>query len=227
VSAETDTGRVTARSEQAAETRQRLLEAAIELFSEQNFDDVAVADIARSAGVAHGLLFHYFGNKRGIYLESMRAGADQMSANFELRPGVPPGRQIRDALKKHFEYLAAHRGFALRLVLAGRGVDPEAWEVFESRRRNAVAWLLELLEIEPTGDAMRMMGRAFAGAIDATAAHWLESGQPFNVDAVVESLIHIAVAAVRAAARLDPNVEGTEDIEAILFSDNAFEGVDD
>ncbi|OJZ64107.1 hypothetical protein BRW65_29200 [Mycobacterium paraffinicum] len=197
------------------------------MFSEKSFDDVAVADIARSAGVAHGLLFHYFGNKRGIYLESMRVGADQMSANFKLRPGVPPGRQIREALKKHFEYLAAHRGLALRLVLAGRGVDPEAWEVFESRRRDSVAAILEILGIDPTGDAMRMLGRAFAGAIDATAVHWLESGQPFDVDAVVESLMHIAVAAVHAAARLDPNVEGAEGVDAILFSDNAFDGIDD
>jgi AcrR family transcriptional regulator len=217
---------MTARAEQAAETRRRLLEAAVELFSERNFDDVAAADIARSVGVAHGLLFHYFGSKRGIYLEAMRVAADQMSSNFTPRPGVPPGRQVREALKKHFEYLAAHRGFALRLVLAGRGVDPEAWEVFEARRRHAVEWLLQLLDIDPAGDAMRMMGRAFAGAVDSTAVHWLESGQPFDVDAVVDSLAHIALAAIRAAAQLDPTLD-CDAVEAILLSDRTSESVDD
>lgn len=190
----------------------------MELFSEQNFDDVVVADIARSIGVAHGLLFHYFGNKRGIYIECMREAADQMVANFMSRPGPAPGRQIREALKAHFKYLAEHRGFALRLVLAGRGIDAEAWEVFESRRLYAVAWLLELLDIDPTGDAARMMGRAFAGAIDASAVHWLEHGQIFDADAVVESLIPIGMAAIHAASRLDPTID-PHVVEAILLGD--------
>lgn len=208
--------RAIARAEQAVETRRRLLEAAMELFSEQNFEDVVVADIARSVGVAHGLLFHYFGNKRGIYVECMREAAEQMDANFALLPGAAPGRQIREALKGHFIYLAAHRGFALRLVLAGRGFDTEAWEVFESRRLDAIAWLLGLLDIDPTGDAMRMMGRAFAGAIDATAAHWLEHSEILDVDAVVESLIPIVIAAIRAASRLDATID-PDAAEAILL----------
>ncbi|WP_082569873.1 TetR/AcrR family transcriptional regulator [Mycobacterium sp. Root135] len=215
--AQSATGRTTQRSEQAAETRRRLLDAAVEAFSERDFDDVAAADIARSVGVAYGLVYHYFGSKRGVYVEALRAAADQMSANFTARPGVPPGRQVRDALKSHFEYLSAHRGFALRLVLAGSSVDPEAWEVFEARRRHSVQWLLQLLDINPDGEAMRMMGRAMAGAFDATAVHWLESEQPFDVDSVVDSLTHIALAAIRAASELDPTID-CDAAESILWS---------
>lgn len=213
------TGRTTQRSEQAAETRRRLLDAAVDAFSERDFDDVSAADIARSVGVAYGLVYHYFGSKRGVYIEAVRVAADQMSANFTARPDMPPGRQVREALKNHFEYLRAHRGFALRLVLAGSGVDPEAWEVFEARRRHSVEWLLQLLDINPDGEAMRMMGRAFAGAVDATAVHWLESEQPFDVDAVVESLTCIALAAIRAAADLDPSID-CDAAEAILSPDS-------
>ena len=68
MTASTSKAKVTSRTLQAAETRQRLIEAAIKQFSEHNFEDVAVTDIVKTAGVAHGLLFHYFGNKRGIYL---------------------------------------------------------------------------------------------------------------------------------------------------------------
>lgn len=220
--AKSATGRTTQRSEQAAETRRRLLDAAVEAFSERDFDDVSAADIARSVGVAYGLVYHYFGSKRGVYLEAMRVAADQMSANFTARPGVPPGRQVREALKKHLKYLKAHRGFALRLVLAGSGVDPEAWEVFETRRRHSVEWLLQLLDIDASGEAMRMMGRAFVGAVDATAVHWLESEKPFGVNAVVESLTYIALAAIRAASELDPTIDYAA-AEAILMSDGTSE----
>ncbi|WP_218022230.1 TetR family transcriptional regulator [Nocardia amamiensis] len=58
--------RGTARAAQASETRQRLLDAAVRLFAERGYDEVAVADIAEAAGVAHGLLYHHFGNKREI-----------------------------------------------------------------------------------------------------------------------------------------------------------------
>lgn len=47
-------------------TRQRMLEAAVELFADRPFDDVQVGKIAERAGVAHGLMFHHFGTKRGL-----------------------------------------------------------------------------------------------------------------------------------------------------------------
>ena len=56
------------RAAQKAETKRRLISIAVEVFAENDYDQVTVADIAERAGVAHGLLFHYFKSKRGIYL---------------------------------------------------------------------------------------------------------------------------------------------------------------
>ena len=92
------TKKPTARARQAAETRQRIVDAAVRIFSEQNYDDVAVSDIAKAAGVAHGLLFHYFGSKRGVYLEAMRGAAEQLEAAFVFEPELAPGEQLRHAI---------------------------------------------------------------------------------------------------------------------------------
>ena len=51
------------------------LDVALEAFSATHYEAVAVSDIAASAGVAHGLLFHYFKNKRGLYLAAMEEAA--------------------------------------------------------------------------------------------------------------------------------------------------------
>ena len=45
-----------ARTAKAAETRRRLIETAVALFSENDYDKVGVGDIADTADVAHGLL---------------------------------------------------------------------------------------------------------------------------------------------------------------------------
>ena len=124
--------KVTSRAAQAAETRQRLVAAAVDLFSAHSYDQVAASDIAKAAGVAHGLLFHYFGSKRGIYLQAISEAVDQLDEAFSFDSNLPPSQQLRRALTSNLRYLSRRRGLALRLVLGGRGADPEAWEVFEA-----------------------------------------------------------------------------------------------
>src|SRR3954471_16298357 len=52
--------------------REQILECAVRLFGERPFAAVSTTDIAREAGVARGLLNHYFGTKRDLYLEVVR-----------------------------------------------------------------------------------------------------------------------------------------------------------
>src|SRR5947209_20620808 len=54
------------------ERRRQILLVARRLFSERNYDAVSTSEIAREAGVARGLLHHYFGTKRELYLEVVR-----------------------------------------------------------------------------------------------------------------------------------------------------------
>lgn len=55
--------------------RDQILRVAARLFGERPFSEVSVSDIAREAGIARGLLHHYFGSKRELYLEVVRVAA--------------------------------------------------------------------------------------------------------------------------------------------------------
>jgi len=46
-----------------------ILLAATELFAENGYDGTSTAQIAERAGVAHGTLFHHFGNKENLLVE--------------------------------------------------------------------------------------------------------------------------------------------------------------
>src|SRR5882762_1203781 len=47
----------------AAEKRRQILDAAVRVFARQGFHACRVSDIADEAGVAYGLVYHYFGSK--------------------------------------------------------------------------------------------------------------------------------------------------------------------
>lgn len=57
------------------ERREQILTVAARLFRQRLYSEVSISDIANEAGIARGLLHHYFGSKRDLYLEVVRASA--------------------------------------------------------------------------------------------------------------------------------------------------------
>ena len=55
-----------ARQEQAQRRREQLIEAALAVFALKGVDGCTVKDIARSAAVTPGLLYHYFDSKEAL-----------------------------------------------------------------------------------------------------------------------------------------------------------------
>ena len=56
-------GAATPRSKSAADKRRAILDAAVRVFARQGFHACRVSDIADEAGVAYGLVYHYFKSK--------------------------------------------------------------------------------------------------------------------------------------------------------------------
>ena len=65
------------RSNAAEDKRRLLLEAAVRVFARKGYHAARVGDIAEEAGVAYGLLYHYFDSKedvlRSVFRETWRA----------------------------------------------------------------------------------------------------------------------------------------------------------
>ncbi len=89
------------RQRDAERSRQALLAAALDEFSERGFAGARVADIARRAGVNKQLINYYFGSKEGLYLALQRAWLDR-EEEF-AGPDVPLAelivRYLADALR--------------------------------------------------------------------------------------------------------------------------------
>lgn len=48
-------------------TKDRIIEAALELFSQRGYDGVSVRDIARAVGIRESSIYNHFANKRAIF----------------------------------------------------------------------------------------------------------------------------------------------------------------
>src|SRR5689334_1157045 len=74
----------------AAETRERLLAAAADVFAQRGYDGTRVADIAAAAGVSNGALYAHFGSKAELLAAALRAHRRRMMNElFDDDPDQP------------------------------------------------------------------------------------------------------------------------------------------
>jgi len=119
------------------ERRSQILACARRLFSERHYGAVSTADIARAAGVARGLLHHYFGSKRDLYLEIVRS-----MVSMPLQPvpaeldGRAPKRVLAEGVDRWLEMLSRNREtWLVARGAQGFGHDPEVEAILEDRAR--------------------------------------------------------------------------------------------
>jgi TetR/AcrR family transcriptional regulator len=75
--------------------RKRLLEGAADLFTRKGYAATTVREIVAAAGVTKPVLYYYFHNKEGIYLELMRTGFAKLENLLEAAAGEKGGAAQR------------------------------------------------------------------------------------------------------------------------------------
>ncbi|MFZ1941399.1 MAG: TetR/AcrR family transcriptional regulator [Terracidiphilus sp.] len=102
-----------AQADRSAETKTRILEAAIREFSEHGLAGARTEQIAIAAGVNKALLYYYFESKDKLYaaaLELVSARVRDRSMAVFLREASPGERMLRAALD-HFDRILTQREF--------------------------------------------------------------------------------------------------------------------
>jgi AcrR family transcriptional regulator len=79
------------------DTRERLLEAAGQVFAREGFKGGSVRQITELAGANIAAVNYYFGDKERLYVEAVKAGCDAQSVRFPF-PHWPPGTPARTRL---------------------------------------------------------------------------------------------------------------------------------
>ena len=141
------------RDAQAAATRARILEAALDEFVARGYPGTSVAAIARTAGVSPETIYATFGTKRGIVdalLEEIDAEGrpQQAAARIAERGGGP--RVELDVVTEMIAAFWARHGRLVRLLRQGIG-DPEIGEEWLRRQQWRRGLVHDIVAAWPAG----------------------------------------------------------------------------
>lgn len=137
VTANSQTGR---RSRQeAAKTRERILEEALRAFAELGFAAASLRKIADAAGVTQQLITHHFGSKLSLW----KAAADHLFAEIGAEIGDRLGDlenaadddPFRDTLREFLRLTARHPEFVRFMMHEGATLGPRARWLVEQHVR--------------------------------------------------------------------------------------------
>ncbi|MEA2365468.1 MAG: hypothetical protein QOE69_3045 [Thermoleophilaceae bacterium] len=136
------------------DTRQRLLEAAAELFATKAYHQVAVADIAPESGVAVGSFYRYFENKEELFLVLFSDVCWGMYTSVQGRwdEGRDLLANLVDVTQAYLESWYERRGF-LAAAFEVMHVTPQAREMWWAMRHDLQQQMAR--QLEDAGGSLR------------------------------------------------------------------------
>ena len=163
--------------------REQILDAANALFAQRPCDAVSIEDIASSVGVTRGLVHHYFGGRKDVYIALLqRLGAQRED---QLRP--PVGRSARarvaDSVSRWLDWTETNRTVYLATIAHGEDIaDPDVRRVVADLVQRAVALLTAFhADIAQDSPRLRYALQCWTALNRAATRRWLR-GQATRQD---------------------------------------------
>ena len=171
--------------ESTQETRTRILEAAVKVFSTKGYHDAKVDDIVGEAQTSKGAFYFYFPSKQDIFIALSDTFADLLESKVsEAMQSESHGLQQMDAaLQTSLGLFSQYRGLAKIALVQAVGLGA----VFEERRRaindrltRLVQTRLEVAVAEGSIPPLKtdLAARAWVGALNEIVIHWIYTGTP-------------------------------------------------
>jgi AcrR family transcriptional regulator len=179
----------------AEQRRDQILDAANDLFADRGYEEVSIEDIARSADVTRGLVHHYFGGRKDVYIALLeRLGAIREE---QLRP--PVGRSARarvaDTVSRWLDWTEENRTIYLGTVAPGEDIaDPDVRRRVGDLRHRAVALLAGFhSDIAADSPRLRYALECWTGLNRAATRHWLrgDANRETTQEVLASTLEHL------------------------------------
>ncbi len=187
-------------------TRDKILQAALEIFAEKGYHRALVDDIVRASRTSKGAVYHHFPNKEALFL----ALVDQFSARLAEAMAAAIGGahgalgKVQAALTAGLETFARHRELARILLLESVSLGPayqsKRLEVHERFASLIQAYLDDAVaegSIPPLDT--RVATLAWLGAVNEVVIQWLYRGRPDLMTEAVPALTPLLLRSIGAA----------------------------
>ena len=178
-----------------AERRDQILDAANALFAERGYEEVTIEDIAKEAGITRGLIHHYFGGRKDVYIAMIERL--ETIREEELRP--PVGRsahaRVADSVSRWLDWTQANRAIYLATMAPGESVaDPDVRRAVLDLVRRAVVLLTEFhSDIAEDSPRLRYALECWTGLNRSATRRWLrgEATRETTQELLTSTLEHV------------------------------------
>jgi AcrR family transcriptional regulator len=176
--------------------RRTLLHAGRQIWSSKPFDAVRPDDITAATGTSIGLVYRYFGSKRGFYVATVRVVAEQIvaatdPADLAASTGASTPHALLRAVLAAFVAEFVREGPLLKAVLRGGvGVDPEVAGIAQ-HVRDVQAQRVRLLFGLPDDPHTRLLLAGWIGFCEAIVLADSDLPSAALVDQMADALFRL------------------------------------
>ncbi|MFO0666483.1 MAG: TetR/AcrR family transcriptional regulator [Polyangiaceae bacterium] len=161
-----------ARTAQLDARREQLLRVGKDVFSDRAYDAVSTEEIAEAAGISIGLLYHYFSSKKGFYVATIRAAADELLSTIQFPAGSSLAMSARDSISRFLDFIEQNARLYVSLMRGGVGADAQVHAIVDDVRCRILSRLLDAANVDPT-PSLRLRLHGWVGFVEATTLRWL------------------------------------------------------
>lgn len=160
--------------------RREILRAAARLFGQRPYSGVSVTDIAEEAGIAKGLMHHYFGSKRELYLEVVREVAAVPSVPLPEDDDLDTDQVWQRSVAAFLAMVSRNPDLWLSSVtVGGAESDDEVASILDESNEVLADQTLAALGLGDRSDdpVLRALVRGYGGFVQELTVEWLGRGR--------------------------------------------------
>ena len=190
-------------NEQPTNTRERILDSALNIFSRKGYHDSKLDEIVQDSGTSKGSIYFHFPNKERLFLALVDQFADLLEKRVtEAIAPMPPGMErVRVALETTLATFGKYRRPAKILLVQAVGLG----SAFEEKRNEINGRFAQLIQtylqeaidngdVEPV-DA-EMVSVVWMGGIYNIVIQWVYTGEP-EPQRMLDTLVPLLLRSVR------------------------------
>jgi AcrR family transcriptional regulator len=183
----------TKREAQAEGRREQLLEVALQLFSERGWEGTSVKSIAERAGVAPGLMYHYFESKEDLLYEVVEEFGFVPELRRALEPiGDQPAAQALPKVIRSYYRLLEEKGPVICIFVREGLVNPDLHEKWVRMMNEAVHLLATYFDRRVAAGELKPHNTEVSArmVLHPVAMMQLVGAHPDRLGDVVEVILH-------------------------------------
>ena len=189
------------------------------MFAEKPYENVLMEDIAARAGVSRGLLYHYFPNKRDLYVAIFTRASNRFLARVSPDPQLPLAEQLAIGLEAHIQSFVDHPFEAVALNRGALSDDP-AIQAIIAEELNILGQRLinELVAEGCLHDATEIAVEGWLAFVRAACVKWIQSQNISRAELTDMCLRAFECALGTPTSRLRDRMYGVSNLRGSLCS---------